>query len=70
MFCMRKKKISEISDLIIKYSDGQVSRPVAEAETIAFFKRRGFFSNPFIHGDEPSGIAKKLAYKCMGRPIV
>ena len=65
-----RKKIAEIADLIIKYSDGKVSRPAAEAETVAYFKRRGLFYNPFIHGEAPSGIAKKLAYKCMGKPIV
>lgn len=65
-----RKRIIEIAELIIKYSDGKVSRTTAEAETIAFFKRRGLFYNPFIHGDSPSGIAKKLAYKCMGKPIV
>ena len=67
---LRKKKISELTELIIQYSDGQVLRPVAEAEAIAYFKRRGIFTNPFIDGDAISGIAKKLAYKCMGTPIV
>ena len=66
----RNKKISQIADLIVQYSNGKVLRPVAEAEAAAYFKRRGFFHNPFIHGSAISGLAKKLAYKCMGTPIV
>ncbi len=67
---MSRKRKAEITDLIIKYSDGKILRPVAEAEVDAYYRRRGLFFNPFIHGDAISGIAKKLAYKCMGTPIV
>ena len=65
----RKRKIKEIADQIIFYSEGKVLRPYAEAEADAYLRRRGF-SSWFVHEDAVSGIGKKLAYKCMGTPMV
>ncbi len=65
----RKKKIQAIADQIMYFSDGKVLRPIAEAEAEAYLRRSGIGSL-FVHGSSISSAGKKLAFKCMGTPIV
>ena len=65
----RKSKIEALADQIIYYSQGEVTRVIAESEAAAYLKRRGIYSL-FVHEGSFSSIGKKLAMKCMGTPYV
>ncbi len=66
---MRKsEKIKLIADQIIFYSEGKVIRPVAESEAEDYLRRKGLAS-VFVHESSYSSVGKKIAMKCMGKPI-
>ena len=65
----KAKKIDLLTEQILFYSDGKVQRAIAASEAEDYFRRKGIFGSLFVHGSTLSSVGKKLAMRCMGRPI-
>lgn len=66
---MKAKRINLLANQIMFYSDGTVERAIAVSEAEDFLRRRGFFRSLFVHESSLSSAGKKLAMRCMGKPI-
>lgn len=65
----RAKKIDLLANQIMFYSDGKVKRAIAVSEAEDYLRRKGVIGSFFVHESSLSSAGKKLAMRCMGKPI-
>ena len=65
----RNKKIELLANQIMFYSDNKVLKAIAVSEAEDYLRRKGFWGSLLVHESSLSSAGKKLAMRCMGKPM-